>query len=344
MSVAVLSRRTGFAALAAGRLGPICVAMQRRWGPVRGLAAALCFASLPAAADTAFLRPQVVVDDATLRVQDIFENAGPRGNAPHRAAPQPGRRIVIEAPQLAAIARMHQVPWRATATTDRVVVERPGRAVPRAEVETLLREELTRQGLDEHAEIELPGWIAPMVPVASLHQAMLEGVVLEQPGNRFAATLVVMADGMATVRTRITGRAVPTVPVVIVTRRMALGERITARDIRETRQRAERVRPGMAERAEQVVGQELRRPLAADGGIPLADLSAPSIVQRNQAVVLVLDAPGITLTAQGRAMESGALVAIVPVMNLASRAVVEGEVIGPGRVRVAMGSTPVQRP
>ncbi len=304
----------------------------------------LVLLAAPAAADTAFLRPQVVVDEPVLRVQDLFENAGPRAAATLGAAPQPGRRIVIEAPQLAAIARMHQVPWRAASTTERVVVERPGRAVPRADVEALLREELTRLGLDEHAEIELPGWIAPMVPVAALHQAMVEGVVLEQPGNRFAATLVVTAEGMTTLRTRITGRAVPTVPVVIVTRRMALGERITARDIRETRLRAERVRPGMAETAQQVVGQELRRPLAADGGIPLADLTAPSIVARNQAVVLVLDAPGITLTAQGRAMESAARGAIVPVMNLASRAVVEGEVIGPGRVRVAMGSTPVQRP
>jgi flagella basal body P-ring formation protein FlgA len=31
---------------------------------------------------------------------------------------------------------------------------------------------------------------------------------------------------------------------------------------------------------------------------------------------------------------------MVPVMNLASRAVLEGQVIGPGRVRVALGSVP----
>jgi flagella basal body P-ring formation protein FlgA len=30
-------------------------------------------------------------------------------------------------------------------------------------------------------------------------------------------------------------------------------------------------------------------------------------------------------------------------MNLSSRAVVEGQVIGPGRVRVAMGAAPVSR-
>jgi flagella basal body P-ring formation protein FlgA len=34
---------------------------------------------------------------------------------------------------------------------------------------------------------------------------------------------------------------------------------------------------------------------------------------------------------------------MVPVMNLASRAVVEGQVIGPGRVRVALGAVPMQR-
>lgn len=302
----------------------------------------LLLLAVPAAADTAFLRPQVVIDDATLRVQDIFENPGARGAAPLGASPQPGRRIVLEAAQLAAIARAQNVPWRPTSQNDRVVIERPGRPVPRPEVETLLREELTRLGLDEHAEIELPQWIAPMVPIAALHQTMVEGVVLENPGNRFAATLVVMADGMATIRTRIAGRAVPTVPVVIATRRLALGDVIAARDVREIRQRAERVRPGMAERADQVVGQELRRPIAVDGAFPMVDIGPPSIVTRNQPVVLLLDAPGLTLTAQGRAMENGARGAIVPVMNLASRAIVEGQVIGPGRVRVAIGSVPTQ--
>jgi flagella basal body P-ring formation protein FlgA len=89
-----------------------------------------------------------------------------------------------------------------------------------------------------------------------------------------------------------------------------------------------------------VVGQQLRRPLATDLPFHAADLAPPALVTRNGAVTMVLDAPGLTLTAQGRALEAAPRGAMVPVMNLASRSVVDALVIGPGRVRVAMGTTP----
>ncbi len=40
-------------------------------------------------------------------------------------------------------------------------------------------------------------------------------------------------------------------------------------------------------------------------------------------------------------MEAASLGQMVPVMNLMSRSVVEAEAVGPGRVRVRPGSTPV---
>ena len=290
------------------------------------------------AQDMAFLRPHAIVDDSALRVSDLFDNPGARGAATLGATPAPGRRLVIEAPQLAAIARGYGVPWRPMTGQERVVVERPGRALPRAEIETLLREELAPHGLEPDSEIEIVGWIAPMIPQAAPHQSVLEGVAMD--ANRFSATLVLSAQGMATQRLRIAGRAVPTTPVVVTTRRMALGEVVRAADVREMRMRSERVRPGMATRPDQVVGQETRRPLAVEGLFALVDLGPPSLVARNQAVTLFLDAPGITLTAAGRALENAPRGAMVPVINLASRAVLEGQVIGPGRVRVALGTVP----
>jgi flagella basal body P-ring formation protein FlgA len=100
----------------------------------------------------------------------------------------------------------------------------------------------------------------------------------------------------------------------------------------------------MARAPEQVVGQRLRRPIGADMPVLLADLTAPALVEKNALVTLVLEAPGMQLAAQGRALEGGARGGLVPVMNLSSRAVVEGVVVGPGRVRVALGTAPVSDP
>jgi flagellar basal body P-ring formation protein FlgA len=304
----------------------------------------LAFAALPLAAqanEPAILRPHALLEGDVLRLSDIFENAGPRAQSVIAAAPLPGRRMVLETQNLINIARQNGVPWRPLTGTDRIVIERPGRPIPRQDIEALLREELARQGIEPEMEIELPGLIPPMIPASAWFQLAIEGVSVEQPGARFQATLVVLADGVGAQRLRIAGRAMATVPVVVATRRLALGEVIGPNDARLARMRAERVRPGQAQQLSQVVGQEIKRPMAAEQGFSLIDLGPPSIVQKNALVTLQLESPGISLTAQGRALESAARGGMVPVMNLASRNIVEGVAIAPGRVRVAMGTVPM---
>jgi flagella basal body P-ring formation protein FlgA len=213
--------------------------------------------------------------------------------------------------------------------------------VPREEIDAALRADLSRMGLDPEAELDLGPLLPPVVPPAALAQLSAEDTALDAATGRFSATLVVLAEGMPTARMRVSGRAVPTQPAVVATRRIALGEVVGAADARLVRLRAERARPGTAQRLDQVVGQQLRRPMAADMPFVSADLSAPALVEKNARVTLLLEAPGLSLSVQGRALEAAARGALVPVMNLASRSVVEGQVVGPGRVRVAMGAAPI---
>ena len=107
-----------------------------------------------------------MVEDATLRLGDIFEGAGPRAGQAIGAAPAPGRRLVIEAAQLAALARAHGLAWRPLSAQERVVVERPGQVLPREEIAAALRAELLRLGLDPEAELDLGPLSPPMVPPA----------------------------------------------------------------------------------------------------------------------------------------------------------------------------------
>ena len=308
------------------------------------LLAAMLFLATPAMAqEFAATRPLATVEDPTLRLGDIFEGAGPRAELSIGASPAPGRRLVLEVPQLTAIARLHRLGWRPASPHERVVVERPGRPVPRAEIEALLRDDLHRLGMEPEAELDLGALLLPLVPPAAPAQLGAEGVSFDPASGRFGATLVVMAEGMAVQRLRLSGRATPTLVAMVATRRLAIGEVIGPRDVRMQRLRADRVRAGTAELPDQVVGLQLHRPLAAEAPVFTADLGPPAIVERNALVTLVLEAPGLSLSAQGRALEAAPRGGLVPVMNLASRAVVEGEVVGPGRVRVAMGATPLRR-
>ena len=303
---------------------------------MRALLLLLLLAS-PARAELATVRPFVVVDDAVVRLADLFENAGPRGATSLGPAPAPGGRLVVEAAQLAAIARANGIAWRPVGGTERVVVERPGRALGREEMMLALRAALRAQGLDDESELEPQPFAAPMVPERAFVQLAVDGAVLDAAGGRFTATLAVLAEGMPTQRLRVAGRVVPTVPMLVASRRMAPGEVVRAQDVRIIRVPASRLRPGAAQSADGVVGQALRRPAAADQPLLLADLALPVAVERGQTVTMVFEVPGMVLTAQGRAMDAAARGGTVPVMNLASRAVVEAQVVAPGRVRVGVG-------
>ena len=55
----------------------------------------------------------------------------------------------------------------------------------------------------------------------------------------------------------------------------------------------------------------------------------PEIVQRNEAVTLVYEVPGIVLTMRGKALEAGAEGDIVNVLNVQSKRTVQGTVSRP---------------
>jgi flagella basal body P-ring formation protein FlgA len=289
------------------------------------------------------VKPAVVIDSPTLHLGDIFAGAGARADVVVGTSPAPGRRLVVEAPQLAALARIHGLAWRPLMAGERSIIERPGRPVPQDEVLELLRAELLRLGMPAESDLELPNFAAPLVPVSALLNLGLEGLVFEAAQGRFAATLVVLAEGQPSQRLRIAGRAMATAPVVVATRRLGLGDVIRAADVRLTRLRVERVRPGAAETPDQVIGQQLRRPMTEGLPVMTGDLGPPPVVSKNALVVMTLEAPGLSLTVQGRALADAPQGGVVQVMNLESNAVVEAQAIAPGRVRVAMGAVPVIR-
>jgi flagella basal body P-ring formation protein FlgA len=292
-------------------------------------------------AQAVVLRSHSLVEDQVIRISDIFEGTS-RGDVVIGASPNPGQRYVIEASQLAGIARRFNVDWRPTSGAERSVLERPGRALSREAAIEVLRAELTGLGLPADAELELSAFTPPVLPLHAIPRLSAEGGNFETASNRFGATLIVMADGMPSIRMRVVGRAIATAPAIIATRRLAVGDVIGPEDAKLVQLRAERVRPGTAQRLEDVVGMQLRRPVSTDLPFMGADLMMPHIISKNETVLMIVEGPGLSLTSQGRALEAAPHGGLLKVMNLASRNVVEAEAIGPGRVKVRLGVGPIR--
>ncbi|MBT9385859.1 flagellar basal body P-ring formation protein FlgA [Pseudooceanicola sp. CBS1P-1] len=92
--------------------------------------------------------------------------------------------------------------------------------------------------------------------------------------------------------------------------------------------------PGAYESLTGLVGMEARVTLYAGRPVRPGDLGPPALVERNGLVSLVYDRGGLSITAEGRALDRAGVGEMVRVMNLASRLTVSGVVQPDGSVRV----------
>jgi flagella basal body P-ring formation protein FlgA len=82
------------------------------------------------------------------------------------------------------------------------------------------------------------------------------------------------------------------------------------------------------------VGQEARIAVYAGRPIRSRDLGAPTLVERNALVTLVYRSGGLTIIAEGRALDRAGEGETIRAMNLASKSTVSGRVSADGTIIV----------
>jgi flagella basal body P-ring formation protein FlgA len=108
---------------------------------------------------------------------------------------------------------------------------------------------------------------------------------------------------------------------------------LRAEDFRVTRVRAALLQNEVARSLDQVVGMQLRHPVAAGQPLRLSELTHPPLVQRGATVRIELSVRGLAISGQAVALDDGAEGEKVRVQNPASRALLMAEVVGPNQVR-----------
>ena len=309
-----------------------------------------CIAILPArAADgppsaPAVLRLQVALDAGVIRLSDLWANAGPKADTVIGPAPPPGRSIGIEAGQLAYIARLYDIDWRPTSGVERTAVERASRPLSRDEVSEPIRRSLAEAGAAPSVTVEFANFSPILVPPASFPLLAVEGLSYDAAGERFSANLAVSTEGMQTQRLRVSGRVVEMVPAVVATRRLQADEIIGPADIRRMPIAARRMTgPAITDPA-LAVGQSPKRTIVAGQAIAEADVGPPVMIAKGATVAVMIETPGLSMTAQGLALGAGGRGDVIQVMNPLSRAVVAARVTGAGRAIAAPGASPPVAP
>ncbi|MBK5910917.1 flagella basal body P-ring formation protein FlgA [Rhodothalassium salexigens] len=292
------------------------------------------------AAQAASLKPYARVEGAEIRLSHVVEGAGEAGAMIIGAAPPPGDDLVLSASNVVRLARANGVDLADVPAITRIQVERPGLPVGRDEIADLLLQALRDQGYDDDYEVALSNTrLTVYMPVtAAMTDLKVDNVRFTERTGRIMAELAVPQGQGRTERVTLNGMAQRMQHVPVLTRALSPGDTIERADLEWQRQPARRVNRAAVLEMEDLLGMSLRRRVRPGQTLRATDVETPQLVERGQLVAMVLQRGALTLTATGKALQSGGDGDLIRLQNTATHRVVEGRVTHGGRVAVgAMG-------
>ncbi len=281
-------------------------------------------------------RPDVTVSGPTIRLGDLFSDAGPHAGDAVAVAPAAGLRVTYNADWLAAVAREHDLDWSPASPFDQVTVERASRLLGTAAITRQILAALAKRQPISDAELKLdaPG-LRLAVPAEAPDTIAIDGLTLDPQTGWVSAFVTAPAGDPAAPRRRISGRLVYMSRIAVLDRAMAPGEVIAAADLGSLRMERDRLPPDAVTDADQLLGKTPRRPLRPDEPILGSDIQMPILVHKGDLVTILLRTPMLQLTAQAKALEDGAKGSAIRVQNSKSDRIVDAVVVDIGMVTVA---------
>ncbi|GJD33742.1 hypothetical protein FMGBMHLM_0635 [Methylobacterium aerolatum] len=294
-----------------------------------------------AATPTPRLRGDVTARNDVLTLGDLVENAPPAlSDRPLFRAPALGSTGTIQTRRIAEAASALGVAGVETGGRVQIAVQRAARRVGPAEIEAALKRGLeTGYGLDTamttiRLDNEAPSMLAP-IDLAG--QASAVDLVYDARAHRVSA-LVSLGDRQASLR--VSGVVVELREVAVLARNLNRGEALREGDVTLEKRPRDGLGGDVQASLSAALGEVAQRPLSAGTVLREGDTAPPDLVSRGETVTIVYATPGISLSMRGLANDSGRMGAVVNVVNVASKKVLQATVVGPGKVSVGPNGVP----
>lgn len=352
------------AAGAGDDISPIVRRVPRRVMPLgaavilRALLAFLTFAALGALAIPAMaraeglrLRGDVTARGDVLTLADLVDGAPERlATRPLFRAPSLGATGTIQTRRILDAASALGLSGLETGGRLQIAVQRAARRLGPPEIEAALKRGLeTGYGLNaQNIAVRLDGDGPTLLAPLDLEgQAAALDLTYDSRTRRVAGLVTL---GERQVSLRVSGVVVELREVAVLTRNLNRGEPVREGDVALERRPRESVAPDAQGSATTILGEVAQNTLTAGTVLRVTDTAPPDLVARGENVTIVYETPSISLSMRGLSNDSGRMGAVVNVVNVASKKVLQATVIGPGRVSVspspaarqAAGAGPVQ--
>ena len=281
------------------------------------------------------LRGAVTVAGPALTLGDVFLNAGSKADVRIGDAPAAGAPLTLDAQALTRLAHTYDLDWQPGSMQEKAVIERDAIAISGEEIEARVLMALTEKGVaTDGLSVELALGTRRLYRPRTADLA-IEAISVDPQGRRFSGLLTISGAGQARQTVPIAGRLQHAVSVPVLARALRPGDSIGEGDLVWADLPDRQVSGNAVRDAAGLVGFSARRAIPPGQPVLISDLKAAKLIGKGQAVTLILDTPGMRLTARGVAMQDGGEGDVIRIANERSHAVVQGTVTAAGTVVVA---------
>jgi flagella basal body P-ring formation protein FlgA len=279
----------------------------------------------------------------TIHIGDIFSGAGAHAGDPVAAAPAPGTRVTYNATWLGAIAREHHLTWQPSSDFDQTSVERATRTIDADTVAQRILGEIapTAQTGDASVQLDNPG-LRFIVPAEASDTMALDGLTIDPRTGRFTVFVTAPPNAANAQRQRVSGRVVYQETIAVPSRGMSIGDVFGPNDVTLVKLPRDHIVPDAVTSAQALIGKAARRILTAGETVRAGDIGEPVVIRKGDLVTIELDTGSMQLTAQGKALDDGALGAAIRVSNTQSNRTIDAQVAGPNQVVITAGGMPAR--
>ncbi len=295
----------------------------------------------PQALAEIMLKKSIVVQQDFVTFGDLFDDESFLDNEEARLvriarSPAPGKLSQLSPGRVRAAAAKHGLHWRNVERVQRISVKRASDTISSDEIKAAVAKAIEERGVSGKIQVKLPSQSAKLHVAKGSAPELVVRLDDFDPARKFfrGELAAINEDGQETVL-RISGRAISVMSIPVLNQSVRPGDVISDGDIEWVEYPSDRVSGNMITDATQLVGMSPKRSLRTSFPLRTGDVRLPIVAPKGSAVTVLFDQPGISLSISGRAMEDGARGQLIRIQNLRSNRIVEAEVIGPGKVRIA---------
>jgi len=281
------------------------------------------------------LNARIEITADTVKLGDVFNNAGKYSDRPIGRAPDPGKDVMLDARWLLKVAKAFNLDWRPASQFETASVIRVSQTIDTSIIRAAVSAEIDRQtGAVENYDLELDnGFMTLHVPTDRPATLGIEQLQLDARTQRFTALLIAPRNNPV-IRRPISGKLHRMVEVPVPVHRIMRGDIITERDIEMINMRAGSLAGQSIVDPSMMVGQAAKRTLRT--GVPIASnsIEPPVLIKKGSLVMVRARSQNMIITARAKAMQSGGMNDVVRVMNMHSNRIIEAVVSGPGQLDI----------